>query len=444
MSSRQYIPIPYSLSLSEIIDLEPEEEPWCAGYAPSQRRRCHARTNAYGRSSAMKLLEKGTERLRAGRSLDTLLEDLAPYVLCTRWHQNQASTLSSRWKREVRAYRDSQIPSRSYTQSTITARFPSVPSTPSTTTIRALPTPSTASTTTTMLSFIPSTPSTRTTTLSPTPSTVSARTTRLSYVQSTPSTVTRALSPTPSAASTRTARLSSIQISRETPEVESPERAAILRKLRETLEELRQLEATEANQQNNASALGRRDTESSSRTASPEINESAPGRPTSQDSYIGRVVERGSTESTVIQMVTAVPRVSQSEVSPTRATPASREASASPSTVVSISESTLSRVNRHKVEGTCGICLCDMHVPRQEVETADAEETDNDSGDDNEAEDAESAEDTDDIDGAEDADADDRGEELTWCKARCGVNFHKGCIDQWLARARTCPTLEQI
>lgn len=222
--------------------------------------------------------------------------------------------------------------------------------------------------------------------------------------------------------------------------MESPERAAILRKLRETLEELHRLEATEANQQNTTGALDRRETESSSRTASPEINESALGRPTSQESYIDRVVERGSTESTVIQMVTAVPQVAQSEVSPTRATPASREASASPSTVVSISESTLSRVNRHKIEGTCGICLCDMHVPRQEVETADAEETDNDSGDDIGADDAEGADDIDDTDSADDVEADDRGEELTWCKARCGVNFHKGCISQWLERARTCPT----
>jgi hypothetical protein len=31
---------------------------------------------------------------------------------------------------------------------------------------------------------------------------------------------------------------------------------------------------------------------------------------------------------------------------------------------------------------------------------------------------------------------------LVWCKARCGVNFHKRCIDQWLQTAHdpTCPT----
>ncbi|CAI7583821.1 unnamed protein product [Penicillium glandicola] len=95
--------------LSEIIKLEPEKEPWCAGYAPSQGRRCHARTNAHGRYSAMMLLNEGTKDLRAGRSIDALLEDLAPYVLCTRFHQNQVSDLTRRWKRQVRTYLDSQV-----------------------------------------------------------------------------------------------------------------------------------------------------------------------------------------------------------------------------------------------------------------------------------------------------------------------------------------------
>jgi hypothetical protein len=31
---------------------------------------------------------------------------------------------------------------------------------------------------------------------------------------------------------------------------------------------------------------------------------------------------------------------------------------------------------------------------------------------------------------------------VVWCKARCGVNFHKSCISEWLGSARypTCPT----
>ena len=313
----------------------------------------------------MKLLEKGTERLRAGRSLDTLLEDLAPHVLCTRFHQNQASTLTSRWKRKVRAYLDSQIPS------------------------------------------VPSTPSTRTARLPSIPSTASTRTTRLTS--------------TPSVPSTRTTRLSSRHSPSETPEREIDERTALLRKLSETLEELRRLDAAEVDEEHSTSSRAPRETESSSRTASPGFTGSTLRRPASQESYIGRAVQRGSTESIVVQMAAAVPRVIQAQVGSTSVTPVPRQTSAIP-TVASVSSSTLSRVNRRKVEGNCGICLCDMHTPQQNVNTADAEVTGNGSNDD-----------------GDDDEEDDRGDELTWCKARCGVNFHKGCIDQWLARARTCP-----
>jgi hypothetical protein len=33
-------------------------------------------------------------------------------------------------------------------------------------------------------------------------------------------------------------------------------------------------------------------------------------------------------------------------------------------------------------------------------------------------------------------------EDLSWCKSQCGVNYHKKCIEKWLAEARhtTCPT----
>ena len=97
--------------LSEIIQLEPEKEPWCAGFAPSQGRRCHARTNAYRRSQAMSLLNEGTKELRAGRSIDALLEDLAPHVLCRRFHQSQASDLVARWQKQIRSCRLSLSPS---------------------------------------------------------------------------------------------------------------------------------------------------------------------------------------------------------------------------------------------------------------------------------------------------------------------------------------------
>ncbi|KAF5855872.1 hypothetical protein ETB97_008282 [Aspergillus alliaceus] len=105
------MPSPYSQPqttslphLSEIVKLYPEEEPWCAGYAPSQGRRCHASTNARNRKTAMYLLDEGTKGLHAGRDINNLLEDLAPYVLCTRSHQDQASELAAKWKRQVQRF----------------------------------------------------------------------------------------------------------------------------------------------------------------------------------------------------------------------------------------------------------------------------------------------------------------------------------------------------
>ncbi|KAE8135985.1 hypothetical protein BDV38DRAFT_250814 [Aspergillus pseudotamarii] len=111
------MPSPYSrpqatflLHLSEIIELYPEEEPWCAGYAPSQGRRCHAPTNARNRKTAMCLLDEGTEDLYAGRDINDLLEDLAPYVLCTRFHKNQAPELAAKWKSRVQRFLSAYVP----------------------------------------------------------------------------------------------------------------------------------------------------------------------------------------------------------------------------------------------------------------------------------------------------------------------------------------------
>ncbi|KAE8168639.1 hypothetical protein BDV40DRAFT_251187 [Aspergillus tamarii] len=105
------MPSPYSRPqvtffphLSEIIQLYPEEEPWCAGYAPSRGRRCHTSTNARNRKIAMCLLDDGTKDLYAGRDINGLLEDLAPYVLCTRFHKNQAPELATKWKSLVQRF----------------------------------------------------------------------------------------------------------------------------------------------------------------------------------------------------------------------------------------------------------------------------------------------------------------------------------------------------
>jgi RING-finger-containing ubiquitin ligase len=107
---------------------------------------------------------------------------------------------------------------------------------------------------------------------------------------------------------------------------------------------------------------------------------------------------------------------------------------------------------RREVEGECGICLCDLH--RSQDENSDEEKTESGGGDDHDdsddsddgddSDDENDYDDSDDDTDADDDDTDDHGhlEELVWCRARCGVNFHKQCIDQWLEtdHASTCPT----
>ncbi|KAL4969033.1 uncharacterized protein BDV14DRAFT_166158 [Aspergillus stella-maris] len=97
---------PSRLHLSEIINLYPDEEPYCAGYAPSQGRRCHSRTNARGRKAAMSLLNKGTKDLYANRDIEDLLYELAPNVLCTRYHQSQDTSLVGKWLRKIDRFLD--------------------------------------------------------------------------------------------------------------------------------------------------------------------------------------------------------------------------------------------------------------------------------------------------------------------------------------------------
>ncbi|CAG8386919.1 unnamed protein product [Penicillium salamii] len=362
MPSRHYpTPSQPSLSLSEIIELEPEEEPWCAGYAPSQRRRCHIRTNSRGRSSAMALLDKGTEKLQAGRNIDNLLEDLAPHILCTRFHQNQASTLTSSWRRKVRSYLESQS--------------------------------------------------------SPTPS-------------------TRATSSMPRA------RLRARSISREPVDTIEATIACIRKRVEELVAAQSDRERTDSHS---------RETENSSRTVSPSRLGSSSGRHRSLESYTERVAERASTEVTV-RLETEVPRPAQAHVAPPRRVSVSTQTPQSPSTVVSVPRRTeihgrknrLPQVTRREVEGDCGICLCDLHGPQQAVDSED--ETDNDGDDDDEKDDSEDDEEEDDSEDDDDNyyDADEYQEELTWCKVRCGVNFHKKCIDRWLACARTCPACRSM
>lgn len=370
-SRHSYVASSSLAPLSEIIKLEPEKEPWCAGYAPSQGRRCHARTNAHGRRSAMTLLNEGTKDLRAGRSIDTLLEDLAPHVLCTRFHQSQAADLTRRWKRQVRTYLDSQVTS------------------------------------------------------------------------------------TPFAGPVR---LSSRSIYPETAEANMEERTALLyQRLRETMEELRCLEIAQYGLPITANPPIHLEGRNTSAVASSSRAGGVSSRNTPPANLVDRTARRRSTESTNQSAIT-VPRPAQPQVSrQTREVSLSSPRPATPPTVVRVSSSTgnqdsqdeTSQANRREVEGECGICLCNLQISQHDVdadEEEDSEHSDDDDYDDDDDDDDDDDNDQDDDEYDEQTEAEDKDEhqdeELVWCKARCGVNFHKQCIDQWLETARdpTCPT----
>ncbi|KAJ5693240.1 hypothetical protein N7462_002663 [Penicillium macrosclerotiorum] len=353
MPSRAYTSEGPSLPpLAEIIKLWPDEEPWCAGYAPSKGRRCHASTNRAGRRAAMDLLKEGTADLRAGRCIDRLLEALAPHVLCTRFHQSQADDLASRWQNRVRSY------------------------------LR-------------------------------------------SHQQTTP--------PRPAVRSPRTAPRGQSQ------EVLNERCTHLYQRLRETLEELEDLR-TSIN--GDLPEPTRHIRGSSSHTSSETTHQ------VSNSSRRGNA-ERAQSTPTMQREEILVPRPrltrSQRQPPPLLNRPAhDTQANGSSPRVTNILQRTSptarpasnnaspTSAHRRTVEGDCAICLCSLRTMEEEEEEEEEEESDIE--DDSDSYSVASSED-------EDEEFDDPEMPLVWCKARCGVNFHEGCILQWLesSRNQTCP-----
>ncbi|EAW15676.1 uncharacterized protein NFIA_050180 [Aspergillus fischeri NRRL 181] len=95
--------------LSTILEVYPECETTCYGYAPSQRRRCRMRTRKDNRDRASYILKEGTRFLQHGLPVDGLLIELAPLVLCTRFHQYQADDLVRDWRAKLRAFQQQTL-----------------------------------------------------------------------------------------------------------------------------------------------------------------------------------------------------------------------------------------------------------------------------------------------------------------------------------------------
>ncbi|KAK0508376.1 hypothetical protein JMJ35_009460 [Cladonia borealis] len=73
----------------------------CVGYARTAGRRCH-NTIAYANQiKAARLVAEMSRLDISSREITYLLEELAPLVLCRRWHQNQAADMVDDWQGEV-------------------------------------------------------------------------------------------------------------------------------------------------------------------------------------------------------------------------------------------------------------------------------------------------------------------------------------------------------
>ncbi|OOQ81786.1 hypothetical protein PEBR_43182 [Penicillium brasilianum] len=368
--------------LSQIIRLEPENEPWCAGYAPSQGRRCHNRTNAAGRSQAMHLLGHGTKALRAGHSIEDILEDLAPLVLCKRFHQSQASDLASRWKKEVQSFLLSQAPTTSSRRQSVVSKSSKTRQKASNEILeleRILAHLQNSHHNSAVPNSIPH----NATVLSPNTDAGNPRrhanyqglrASSSGQTEHTPR--ERGVLPPVSRQQSTSARSTQVvrSIGSISGHMEQPRRREVITQLRPTQE-----------------------------VSDSTTMEAARPRERPQASVRTSNVESGGT----------TPLHVHSRSPPTRAAQRRTEQA-----VVSVAHPHIP--TRRTVEGDCGICLCALQ---------EAADDTRDGGHDTDNEDELNR------------DAVERYEDLVWCKAQCGVNFHKACMDQWLKRApsRTCP-----
>ena len=77
----------------------------CVGFARTANRRCRNLIAASNQNKAAKLVSEMSSLNLSSPDIPELLEDLAPLVLCRRWHQDQAADMVDEWKDQVDALR---------------------------------------------------------------------------------------------------------------------------------------------------------------------------------------------------------------------------------------------------------------------------------------------------------------------------------------------------
>jgi hypothetical protein len=92
--------------LSTILNIYPQCDTHCYGYAPSKGRRCRQPTRKDNREHASRLLNYGTHLLQRGLPVDNLLIELAPLLLCSHQHKNQAGSLVGVWRARLQAVQE--------------------------------------------------------------------------------------------------------------------------------------------------------------------------------------------------------------------------------------------------------------------------------------------------------------------------------------------------
>jgi hypothetical protein len=376
-----------SPDLSDIIGLYPEDEPWCAGYAPSQGRRCKCRTNAANRRTASALLDRGTTYLKQGMCMDDILKNLAPLVLCTRFHQYQSDGLAEGWILKMNKFQQRQTPIP-----------PTPPRTPNADTVTPWINYTSVETRTTVPGFYYASSSV--------PSSFSAFSFGVSQNRYAGADHPRQnVSPWQTGPDVTAQHRQTQSMFRQGAERRTP-RPVVSSSVVENIPSILVASGEPAEPAS----------ERERRSASP----SPPSRviaPSSESVSTAEITEtRPVSASTDTRTAPEPDYITPAAARPTRNVQPRRNGPAG----VNGTESRRI-VRRRPIEGNCAICILPLlHDPDEDASDRNSSDDENDGNPEPEV-------------------------QITWCKAQCGKNYHKSCMDTWidscrsLARGPTCP-----
>lgn len=397
--------------LSDILAVEVGPGTRCVGQAISQRRRCMNPVSQSSRAEASHLLDVGTRLLESGEEeINDILEQLAPLLLCKGVHQNQAPHLLYDWSMDVQKFHDRRHASERFLRRSLSPApgYSSLGARHS----RALSyTPSRGSLAV-RLPINERASFGRRFASSPTNTLYEQRNASPGAVSSNASSIGRATSPPRLTLAGSRSTFGETQARLEIMEQQLSELNSYLVSIQPTRptfhgssqRPIRDESTTARSEESNSSPFNHPESRASNNTRHEPAR-----RLSSRGAMQARSEVRTSTPSTL------------PETARTARNPVSRQGSRN------------ERVDRKHIEGDCPICFLPLLEDGLVVEGDEADDSDDD-------------EEEDDYDEEED-DVQSRGEELVWCRKRCGNNFHKACIDLWVDTVRdrdngrppTCP-----